>query len=151
MTSLLRLLFDECVGKPTMLAIAELLVAEPEKPDLQHVLDFQSQGVRDEVWVPKAATEGRIIITADRGKRGGGAKLPLLCRRYGITHVMLSATLHHRKGFEKAAAILTVWPELAKLPNVPKGSGYSLRLTSAGGPHLVLVYSPPPPGDSATA
>src|SRR5262245_57359260 len=105
--------------------LAGLLAVAPEKTCLRHVLEFQSQGVFDEVWVPQIAAEGWIIITADRGKRGRqgkGEKLPLLCRRFAITHVMLSAAIHRKNGFEKTRAILAAWPDIAKLPGEPRGS-----------------------------
>src|SRR4051812_28060551 len=113
-----------------MQALAALLASAPEKPDLRHVLDFQAQGVHDEVWIPQVAAEGWIIITGDRGKRGKqskGEKLPILCRKYDITHVMFSGTLQHKSGFEKNRAIVGAWPELVKLPGEPKGSGWLLR------------------------
>jgi len=122
-----------------MLALGEVLAASEQKPELAHVLDFQGQGILDQDWIPRIAQEGWIVITGDRGK-SGGQKLPLLCRRFFITHVLLSAAVHRQRGFEKQRAILHVWPEIALLPQMPKGSGFSLRLSSAGTAKLVKIY-----------
>ena len=40
---------------------------------LGHVRSLYGEGVWDEVWVPKIAKEGWIVISADRGKKGGFA------------------------------------------------------------------------------
>jgi PIN like domain len=139
----LKVLFDECVGKPIMEAIARIVSTSPERPEFRHMVDYQSQGALDEEWVPKVATEGWIVITGDRGRSCGGAKLPHLCKAYRITHVMLSARLHTMRSSAKATAILAVWEDLAKLVSEPKGCGYLLRLTSKGHPKLERLYEPP--------
>jgi hypothetical protein len=154
-TEEIKLLFDECVGKPVMERLATWLAAAPEKTLLGHILDYQRQGTHDEVWVPQVATEGWVVITADRGRRGKrskGEKLPILCRSFGITHVMLSSSIHNRSGFEKCQAILAVWPEIVKLPAAPKGSGHLLRVTkTVKGERIELMQLypslPPEPQD----
>jgi len=142
----LKLLFDECVGKAVLPKIAELLAISEKQPDLAHVLQFQEQGVHDKEWIPLIAEEGWIVVTADRGKRGKkskGEKLPLVCRQFGVTHVMLSSSIHHKSNFDKIRILLEVWPEIMDLVKAPRGSGYLLRLTTAGHAQLAQVYSPP--------
>ncbi|MHB1421905.1 MAG: PIN-like domain-containing protein [Gemmataceae bacterium] len=124
MSAKLRLLFDECVGKPILDAVATYLAASEQKPDLSHVLDFQQQGIFDETWIPRIAAEGWIVITADRGKRGGrskGEKLPFVCQQFGVTHILLSARVHEKTTFEKVRLLLQVWSEVADLVNAPRG------------------------------
>lgn len=117
-----------------------------ERPELRHILEFQQQGVWDEQWIPRVASEGWILITADRGKKGSkkGEKLPRLCVRHRITHVVLSAGIHRRKSFEKVLAILSVWYELLQLRDVPPGSRYQLEPTGRG--QAKLVHKPLPTG-----
>jgi hypothetical protein len=141
-------MFDECVGKPIMESMFQIIAAstaDPEKPEFRHIVDHQKQGALDADWVPKVASEGWIVITADRGKRCGGAKLPQLCRLHGITHVMLSASLHSMASPEKVGAIMSVWSDLVKLRSEPRGSGYSLRLSTSLRVTLLRVYEPPIP------
>jgi hypothetical protein len=140
----LKLLFDECVGKPILSAVAGFLATSEQKPELSHILDFQEQGTPDSTWIPQVEAEGWIIITADRDKRCKEEKLPLVCRQFGITHIMLSARVHHKKNFEKACLILEVWSDVAGLIMEPRGSGFSLRLTQGGHANLVKLYGPLP-------
>jgi hypothetical protein len=126
-----RLLFDECIGKPIVVCFGRLLelAHDDEKAELTHVLDFQKQGIWDEVWVPQIKSEGRIVITGDGG-RGGvskGEKLPRLCARYGITHVILSPKMHVRKSFRKMISVLSVWHQIITLNEVDPGSRHFLE------------------------
>lgn len=110
-----------------------------DQVELKHVLDYQEQGTWDEQWIPAIADQGWIIITGDRGGLGRkqkGAKLPIVCKRHGVTHVVLSATIHNKNSVQKLAAILTVWPELMKLVDAPRGSRHLLRIKgmAPGGP-----------------
>jgi PIN like domain len=119
--------------------------------DFTHILDFQKQGVLDEEWIPRIAKEGGwIVVTSDRGRRGPkkGAKLPIVCKRHGVTHIALSATVVKKSSFEKLGIILQVWPEMKKLADAPKGSAHLLRMK--GRKYLVPVIEqidPVPPAD----
>src|SRR5688572_16364980 len=97
-------------------AMASLLAFSQEQPEIKSILDLYDQGTVDEVWVPElsAQKESVIVITCDRAKRRGGAKLPSLCQQYGLTHVLVSGKLHEKKQFEKARAVITVWSDLVK-------------------------------------
>lgn len=143
----MKLLFDECVGKPHVDGIARLAQMDlsDERPEVRHILEFQQQGVWDEQWIPRVASEGWILITADRGKKGPkkGEKLPRLCVRHRITHVVLSTGMHRRKSFEKMLAILSVWYVLLKLRDAPPGSRYQLEPTFRGQAKLVHKQLPP--------
>lgn len=146
MSEKLKLLFDECVGRAVLPKITEFLGISENPPELSHVLQFQEQGVHDEDWIPQIAEERWIVVTADRGRRGKqskGEKLPLVCRQFGVTHVMLSSSIHHKSNFDKIRILLEVWPGIIDLVNAPRGSGYLLRLTTAGHAQLVQVYAPP--------
>lgn len=137
----IRLLFDECLGAPIMESLAPLLAQGSDRFRLMHVLEFQKQGVPDSEWVPRIAAEGWIVITTDRGKRNKREaheeKLPYLCRLYRVTHILLSATLHHRRGIEKAIAIASVWSGLIAAASATRGTRFSLQITAAGHARLV--------------
>lgn len=152
MTTELRLLFDECVGTPTLGLLKSVLATAPEKPCLRHILEFQSQGVHDEVWLPRISKDGWIIVTADRGRQGRtgkGEKLPVLCRQYDVTHVMLSKTIHHWNSFQKFRCIMAVWTDIARLASAPKGSAHLLRVVKDDRVALVCLDSRP--AEPATA
>jgi hypothetical protein len=46
-TSTLKLLFDECVGKPIMEHMFRIVAIGPEKPEFRHIVDYQKQGALD--------------------------------------------------------------------------------------------------------
>ena len=115
-------------GRPLVKAMEPLLVTYHEPVVVKHVLDFQGQGETDDKWVPRLAAEDWIVISCDRGKQFGGPKLPALCQHFKVTHVLVSGTLHGKKQFEKARAVITVWPELVKLTTAVKGTRFSLRM-----------------------
>ncbi|MGE5611222.1 MAG: hypothetical protein ACM359_18375 [Bacillota bacterium] len=138
MTPALKLLFDENFGKPLVERLAGLLTVFPEKPAISHVLDLYAQGRPDDEWIPKVAKEGWIVVSGDRARRYGGAKLPRICAQLNVTHILLSGKLHEMKQAEKIRAIVTVWPQIvAQLPAAVKGTRFSLRLSQHGYPTLV--------------
>lgn len=145
----LKLLFDENFGRPLVQALAGLLAFHPDKPEVKHVLDFYAAGESDDVWIPQIAKGGWIVVSGDRAKQYGGPKLPLVCAACGVTHVLIGGALHHWKQFDKARAVLAVWPDLALLPAAPPGTRYDLRLTPTLNPTLVPhkpgPKRPPPP------
>jgi hypothetical protein len=132
-----KLLFDENFGKPLISALKQLVSVCREQVEIAHILDFYSQGqVDDDVWVRNLANDW-IVISADRARRRGGPKLPKICAEVGITHALLSSSLHQMKQFEKIRAVLSLWPELLNLTAAAPGSRYSIRKGSSGRPILV--------------
>lgn len=135
----LKLLFDECVGKRMVKLFADLLAYTKDPPEVKTVVEYFQSGIYDEIWVPQIADQGWIVITGDSGQggRGKGEKLPVVCRQYGVTHVVFGRGLQQQNGFEKIRAIMIVWPEICMLPSRPRASGWSLRRTTSGGASLV--------------
>jgi hypothetical protein len=130
-----RLLFDECLGRPAIERLVDLIeMGKGEKPVVRHVLEFAPPGTHDEIWIPKLATEHWTVITADSGRqpnRNRGEKLPRLCARLGVTHVMLSPIVHNRTSFEKLLTILHVWYDLLQIAcsTQERGNRYFLEPT----------------------
>ncbi len=133
----MKLLFDENFGRPLVDALKGLVAFARFRPEIQHILELQRAGAKDSEWIPKLAADGWIVLTGDRGK-SAGPKLPQLCRAYGITHVLLSGSLQNSPQFDKARAVLGVWPELIDLGEAPAGTRYSLRYSHARVPTLVV-------------
>ena len=135
-----KFLFDECaLGAPAVDALKKLLeFAEPESSALlQHKLTFHGHGpgVWDEVWIPEAAKEGWIVVSSDRGKRGGkkkGEKLPRVCIAHGVTHILLSGKMMKRKQFDKVLSILSVWYDLLDTADAAPGNRFMLEISSRG-------------------
>jgi len=142
-----RLLFDECVGKPAMDAIHGVVKLGPLRPlEMRHVLEYQRPGTPDSKWIPALAADGNwIVLTSDSGKSGRGGlaeKLPLLCLKHSVSHVILSPTMHLRPAFAKSRAILNAWEDIAAIMKHAAGSRFSLRGqtdTEAWRGQLVLI------------
>ena len=119
-----------------------------EKPEISHVLDLTAAGTRDEVWIPRISREAWTVLTVDGGRTPNklrGEKLPSLCARMAVTHVILSPAVHMRTSFEKLLTILSVWYELIALAEDRDGRGnrYLLEPMQRGHGRLVGRTIPP--------
>lgn len=125
-----KLLFDECIGRPLVENLREMVSQFPgTQHEIRHLLEFYEQGVWDEVWIPQVAKEDCVIVTGDRGGvRGGkGDQLWKVCQKFQITHVVLSPRVNQRKSADKICTILSVWHELLEVFNSPRGSRWNLE------------------------
>jgi len=86
-------MFDECIGKPVM---EQLRQAVDPVARFIHVCDEFKSGALDNDWIPQIASRGgHVVITSDGGQHSKRTeKLPLICAEYGVTHVVMSGTLH---------------------------------------------------------
>lgn len=131
-----RLLFDECFGKPAVDCIAQLsAMGKGEKPEIRHLFEFAPSGTRDEDWIPKLADENWLVLTTDGGRKPNkkrGEKLPRICARLGVTHVILSPVVHSRNAFEKMLTVLSVWYPLLAIATDEdeRGSRFMLEPTT---------------------
>lgn len=145
MTQKPRILVDECLSKPALVAINPLLKFGGIEAEIAHQLDIYGQGAVDEVWIPQAAKDGWTIVTADRGKHSRiKAKLPLLCEAYGVTHILLSAGLEKRKMAFKATQFVDNIHGIIAAASSHKGCRYSLQMAGEASSRLVLIKNPTP-------
>ena len=123
-----KFLVDENIGKPITLDLAKLLRWHRPQAEVIHLNDFmEKSGVSDDKWIPKAAEENAIIITGDSAKKSNRNPLPRICRNNRVRHVLFSRAFCQRPQFEKARAIIVVWPELLlKVTNSPPGSRFKI-------------------------
>jgi hypothetical protein len=124
----IKLLFDENIGAPIGLHIAGVLSFHKSPPVIDFVVRKFGPGAKDHDWIPLIADEGWIVLSTDRSKRCGGAKLERVCAAYRVTHILMSTSLHERKQFEKAVVILRMWDDIANLASAPRGSGHRLMM-----------------------
>ena len=109
--------------------LKSLVGFQRDGPKICRIREFVGGGIDDQEWVPKLRAEGWVVISADRGKQCGGAKLPQVCAAHEVTHVLLSSALHQMQQFEKMRAILSCWPQLCQLHQEPNGTRFRLRLS----------------------
>ena len=139
----MKLLFDENFGKPLVEALKQLLSFTREAVEVQHIIELRHGGVPDTDWVPTVAGSDWLVLTCDRGK-SAGPKLPQLCRDARVTHVLISGSLHNSPQFEKARAVLVVWPALVAAASAEAGTRFALRYSHSRQPTLVKKESASP-------
>lgn len=88
----IKLLFDECVGRPLVEGLARYFSLDPEGLEIAFVGTL-FPGQPDAVWLPHAAAGEWIIVSADRGKTNNGVKLPRVCVELGLRHILFSSQL----------------------------------------------------------
>lgn len=132
----MKLLFDENFGRPLVEALGRLIKFSREEVEVRHIIELRHGGRKDDEWVPEVAGGDWLVLTCDRGK-SAGPKLPQLCREAGLSHVLVSGGLHNSPQFEKARAVLAVWPALVEACAEAAGTRFSLRYSHSRHPVLV--------------
>ena len=102
-----KLLLDECLGRPLVLDINKMLSWDTPTPTIHHLTNYFRPGELDPDWIPKVAEAGWIILTADRGKKGRD-KLPSICAAYRVTHILMGTSVAKMKQYQKANAIISI-------------------------------------------
>lgn len=124
-----KLLFDSCCfGQTSVSKLKEFLIEDELEVEIAHLRDFKLDNSLDDVWVPKMVQENWVVVSSDRGTtKSKGSKLPLLCKKFRMTHILLSASVHNLKSFEKVKAILSAWPELGSVFEAENGTEFRLQ------------------------
>ena len=129
----MKLLFDECIGYGIYRSLIPALDAYRPPVARAHMLDFTGrQGVPDEEWVPRAASEGWIVVTGDSGRSRLGAPLQELMPAHGVTGIYFSGKLQSRPAKAKADAILAVLDRLPEIAGSPRGARYRVAISGTG-------------------
>jgi hypothetical protein len=119
---------------------------------LAHVTTYLRKSIPDDEWIPRIASEGWIVITADRGnvgRRKTGRKLPELCVEFKVTHVLVSPRIGQMSGFDKARHIVNTWPQMLALADAPRGSRFRMRMNNKGTAAVIERWETPRNSDTA--
>jgi hypothetical protein len=153
-TQPIKFLFDECISWKVVEAQLESSVRLCEPSAIvAHLMRKFPPGTKDRDWIPQIADEGGwVIVSMDRGMHGKREeRLPILCRSFLVTHVLLSPGLAKRNMYIRTLAIESCWPDLIEASHAPRGTTYSLQmreLKSGVVYRLVKTQDPPPPPDA---
>jgi len=136
----LKVLFDATFGESWVEGIRAFFRLHQEpRPRILHLYDSFPRDVKDEEWIPKLVGDDWLIIIADRGK-GKAPRLPALCHQYKRTHILLSTTMHVKVNqFNKARAIILLWPKLIEAFLGTAGSCYEIQAQDANHLHFRLI------------
>jgi hypothetical protein len=123
----LRLFFDECCSPRLVKKLTELHKAANPGLEIAHLPEYFKKGDADDVWLALLRKKGEwIVVSADRGRKTKGAKLPLVCKTLEITHVLFSSVLVKAGYKDQESAMILAWPTLLKLPSLPLGTPLTL-------------------------
>jgi hypothetical protein len=136
-----KLLLDECLGRPLVLDMNRMLSWDTSKPTIHHLTNYFRPGELDPDWIPKVAGEGWMVLTADRGRKGKD-KLPSICASYKVTHILMGASVARLKQYQKAIAIISIWEKIKECNDAPKGSRFIMSMIN-GRTILRQVILPP--------
>jgi hypothetical protein len=122
------LFLDECIPAEVGKRLSDLLRDHPHEPDIKHLTDYYRQaGVPDDIWAADLQRFGWLPLTADRGRKNFGRKLPLILRELNVIHISLSSAVHRLKSPEKALAVVACWPKIISIWQARVGCCHSIQ------------------------
>lgn len=123
----LKLFFDECCSPRLPRKLVEIYIEDYPGIQTQHLTDLFKGGTDDADWLKTLEQDKDwVVITADRGRDSKRPKLPIVCSALGITHISMTPALQEAGYSEHKQAMLCVWPQIVKVPFIPKGTKVSL-------------------------
>lgn len=117
--------FDSTFGYPWVTALVGLfLMRRDRQPFLRHIFEVSKEGEADDQWIVKINGGERIVISGDQGRTK--PRLPTVCKQQHITHIILTPHVHRMQKFERARAIIVVWPQILETFTAPPGSRFQI-------------------------
>jgi len=124
------LIFDSTFGEAWVDALTTFFRSHKEpRPRFRHIYDAFGRDLLDDVWIPRFAETECVIVSGDLGRKQ--PRLPEICLQYNKTHILLSGTLQNSNSFNKARAIIYLWPDIAQAFDCPKGCRFQINAANA--------------------
>jgi PIN like domain len=134
MSSGLKLLFDECCSPRLPRELRDFYQRDYPNLQIQHLMDHWTPGTPDSEWLETLRLDlSWIVITKDAGKNSAQEKLPLICREWGITHIVFTPGIISKGFITQKNAIAGVWEQLFHLHRLPPGTQVKLGESSQKG------------------
>jgi hypothetical protein len=134
MSQSLKLLFDECCSRRLARELHDFYHRDYPELEIRHVLDDWAAGTPDSQWLETLREDSSwIVITKDAGRNSAQEKLPLICREWGITHVVFTPGIISKGFASQKNAIAGIWEQLFHLHRLPPGSQVRLGESSQKG------------------
>jgi len=109
------------------------------QPLLKHIFQISEEGEEDSEWIEKLDKGDCIVISGDQGR--DIPRLPSICKQKNITHIVLSPNVHKSSRFERARAIIALWPHILKTFNAPPGSRFLIKQNSTKDGYILKQVS----------
>jgi hypothetical protein len=127
MSAGLKLLFDECCSPRLPRDLRDFYQRDYPGLQIRHLLDDWTAGTHDSQWLEALQNDPSwIVITKDAGKNSAQEKLPLICREWGITHIVFTPGIISKGFVTQKNAIAGVWEQLFELHRLPPGTQVKL-------------------------
>ena len=94
------------------------------QPSLRHIFEVSIEGEDDDQWIPKINGGNCIVISGDQGNKH--PRLPAICKEKNITHIILTSKAHASTKFERARAIVMLWPQILEAFDAPPGTRFQM-------------------------
>ena len=135
MSKALKLFFDENLSLLLAKELLEFYKSDYPQLEVRHLTEFTRKGAPDPNWIGLLRNEPDwIVVSADRGVNSKPEeKLPLICKKYGLSCILLSGKLSLKTKAEHKQAIVGVWHQIVAFSDLPKGSEARLCLTQVKG------------------
>ena len=142
----MKLVFDATFGEPWVVHLRGFFMNHSSpRPLIRHLFEIAGEEERDDiVWVPKLARLGCAVVSGDRGTHSRPfERLPRICAKERVTHILLSANMHNNAGkFERARAIIVLWHEILAACRDTPGSRYQVMAIDNTYRRFALVRKP---------
>jgi len=134
MSAGLKLLFDECCSPQLPRELRDFYQRDYPALQIRHLMDDWTAGTPDSQWLEALRQDPSwIVITKDAGKNSAQEKLPLICREWGITHIVFTSGIISKGFVTQKNAVAGVWEQLFQLHRLPPGTQVKLGETSQKG------------------
>ena len=134
MSAGLKLFFDECCSPRLPRELRDFYQRDYPGLQIRHLMEDWTAGTPDSQWLDALRQDPSwIVITKDAGKNSAQEKLPLICREWGITHIVFTAGIISKGFVTQKNAIAGVWEQLFQLHCLPPGSQVKLGESSQKG------------------
>ncbi len=130
MSRKLKLFFDVNLSRLLARELYEFYKSDFPDLEVKHLTEFTQSDAPDPDWIALLQKESDwIVISCDRGKNSKlEQKLPLICKKLKVTHILLSSGLAKKTKAEQKQAIAAVWQDIVAFASHPAGSQALLRL-----------------------
>jgi hypothetical protein len=130
--------FDSTFGHPWVTTLVNLFLMRKEsQPFLKHIFQISQEGEEDNQWTQKLDEGDCIIITGDQGR--DKPRLPQICKDKHVTHIILTRNVHNSSKFERARAIIALWPQILQTFSSPPGSRYQIQQNSKKNDYVLVL------------
>jgi hypothetical protein len=134
MSAGLKLFFDECCSPRLPRELRDFYQRDYPALQIRHLMDDWTAGTPDSQWLEALRQDPSwIVITKDAGKNSAQEKLPLICREWGITHIVFTSRIISKGFVTQKNAVAGVWEQLFQLHRLPPGTQVKLGETNQKG------------------